>query len=169
MPEETLAIEITASDLWATGILLAGLGFFVLCVMLAFRLINKATATLNRVNRTLDKVDHEIGPILRNLNTTLDNVNGSLTQVEGELEKVGTITGNAAHISSNVANITSLVVSAVGSPLVKAAAFGFGLRTAVKKRNQGVDEDQVRRMVEASRQSKREAKRAVKARKRAAE
>ncbi|MCC3764301.1 DUF948 domain-containing protein [Glycomyces sp. TRM65418] len=165
MPEDTVAAGWTGS-VWELGVLLAGLGFFLLCVMLAFRLINKATATLKRVNSTLDKVDHEIGPILRNVNTTLDNVNGSLTQVEGELEKVGAITGNAAHISSNVANVTSLVVAAVGSPLVKAAAFGFGLRSAVKKRNQGVEEDQVRRMVEASRQSKRESKRAAKARKR---
>lgn len=167
MPEETVAAGWTGS-VWELGVLLAGLGFFLLCVMLAFRLINKATATLKRVNSTLDKVDHEIGPILRNVNTTLDNVNVSLGQVEQELEKVGAITGNAAHISSNVANVTSLVVSAVGSPLVKAAALGFGLRTAVKRRHQGVEEDQVRRMVEASRQTKREAKRAVKARKQAA-
>ncbi|THV38545.1 DUF948 domain-containing protein [Glycomyces buryatensis] len=167
MPEETLAADWTTGSLWEVGILLAGLGFFLLCVMLAFRLIAKATTTLNRVNSTLDKVDHEIGPLLRNLNVTVDNVNGSLGQVEGELEKVGTITGNAAHISSNVANITTLVTAAVGSPLVKAAAFGFGLRSAVKKRGQEVDEDQVRRMVEASKQTKRERKQAAKARKRA--
>ncbi|MQM26828.1 DUF948 domain-containing protein [Glycomyces sp. NEAU-7082] len=169
VPGETLAVEFTNVGLWEVALLIVAVAIFIVSLILAVGLLRKLTGTVNRVNRVLDKVDHEIGPILRNANATLDNVNASLVQVEGELEKVGSITTNAAHVSSNVANITSLVVSAVGSPLVKAAAFGFGLRTAVKKRNQGYDEDQVRRMVEASRQNKREAKRAAKAsRKRAA-
>ncbi len=167
MPEETLALEFETVSLWEIGVLFAGVGFFIFCVWITFRLIQKLGATINRVNRTLDKVDREVGPLLQNLNTTVTSVNTNLTQVEGELEKVGHITGNAAHVSSNVANITSLVTAAVGSPLVKVAALGFGLRSAVKRRNQEMDEDQVRRMVEASKQSKRERKAARKARKRA--
>ncbi|MCC3762675.1 hypothetical protein K3N28_06280 [Glycomyces sp. TRM65418] len=42
---------------------------------------------------------------------------------------------------------------------MKAAAFGFGLRAAVKKRNRDVDEQQVHRMIEASHQSKRRSRR----------
>lgn len=166
MPEETLALEFTTVGLWEVGVLLAGIGFFIFCVWIAFRLVQKLGGTVNRVNRLLDDVEQRTGPLLDNLNTTVTNVNSSLTQVEGELEKVGTITGNAAHISSNVANITTLVTAAVGSPLVKVAALGFGLRSAVKKRSQEVDEDEVRRMVEASKQTKRERKQARKARKR---
>ena len=167
MPGETLAVEFTSDDMWALGVLLIGVGFLVFCVLISVGLLRRLSGTVTRLNRTLDKVDREIGPLLQNLNTTVTNVNANLTQVEGELEKVGTITENAAHISSSAANITSLVGSAVSSPLVKVAAFGFGLRSAVKRRNQEVDEEQVRRMVEASRQSKRERKAARKNRKRA--
>jgi uncharacterized protein YoxC len=165
VPEETLALEL--KDGWDLFAALAGVGILILCVVLSFVLLSLRNKIVVKAGRTLDKVDREVGPLLQNLNTTVTNVNTNLTQVEGELEKVGHITGNAAHISSNVANITTMVTAAVGSPLVKLAALGFGLRTAVKRRSQEMDEDQVRRMVEASRQSKRERKAARKARRRA--
>ncbi len=163
MPEETLALEF--NDGWDLFAALTGIAILILCVVLSFVLISVRNKIVTRAGRTLDRVDREVGPLLRNLNTTVENVNESLVKVDGELEKVGSITGNAAHISSNVANITSLVTSAVGSPLVKAAAFGFGLRSAVKRRGQEADEEQVRRMVEASKQTKRERKQARKDRK----
>ncbi|MCH7231807.1 DUF948 domain-containing protein [Glycomyces sp. L485] len=154
------------NDGWDLFAALAGIGILILSVVLSFVLISLRNKIVVKAGATLDKVDREIGPLLHNVNTTVTSVNANLTQVEGELEKVGTITGNAAHISSNVANITSLVTAAVGSPLVKVASLGFGLRSAVKKRSQEVDEEQVRRMVEASKQTKRERKAARKARKR---
>ncbi|WP_460499002.1 DUF948 domain-containing protein [Glycomyces tarimensis] len=157
-------MEFTTVSLWEIGVLFAGVGFFIFCVWIAFRLVQRLGGTVNRLNRTLDKVDREIGPLLHNVNTTVTSVNTNLAQVEGELEKVGVITDNASHLTSNVANITSLVTAAVGSPLVKVAALGFGLRSAVKRRGQEVDEEQVRRMVEASKQNKRERKAAKKAR-----
>ncbi len=165
MPEETLALEF--NDGWDLFAALAGIGILILCVVLSYVLISLRNKIVVKAGRTLDKVDREAGPLLQNLNTTVTGVNTNLAQVEGELQKVGSITENAAHVSSNVANITTMVTAAVGSPLVKVAALGFGLRSAVKRRSQEVDEEQVRRMVEASRQNKRERKAARKARKRA--
>jgi predicted PurR-regulated permease PerM len=163
--EETLALELKdGGDLFAA---LAGIGILILCIALSFFLISLRNKIVVKAGRTLDRVDREVGPLLQNLNTTVTGVNTNLAQVEGELQKVGSITENAAHVSSNVANITTMVTAAVGSPLVKVAALGFGLRSAVKRRSQEVDEEQVRRMVEASRQNKRERKAARKARKRA--
>lgn len=164
MSEETLALEF--KDGWDLFAALTGIGILIVCVVLSYVLISLRNKIVVKAGRTLDKVDREVGPLLHNLNTTVTGVNTNLTQVEGELEKVGHITENAAHISSNAANITNLITSAVGSPLVKAAAYGFGLRSAVKRRGREMDEDQVRRMVEASKQSKRERKAARKARKR---
>ncbi len=164
MSEETLALEL--NDGWDLFAALTGVGILILCVVLSFVLISLRNKIVVKAGRTLDKVDREVGPLLQNLNTTVTSVNTNLTQVEGELEKVGHITDNAAHVSSNVANITTMVTAAIGSPLVKVAALGFGLRSAVKRRNQEADEEQVRRMVEASRQSKKERKQARKARKR---
>jgi uncharacterized protein YoxC len=162
--EETLAQGFNDVAVWEIALLIIAVPFAFLCIWLTVRVVNKLGGTINRVNRTLDDLELRTGPMLDNLNTTVDNVNATLKQVEGELEKVGGITNNAAHISSNVANITSLVASAVGSPLVKLAALGFGVRSAVKKRSQAVDEDQVRRMVEAAKQTRKERKRARKTR-----
>ncbi|WP_199033755.1 DUF948 domain-containing protein [Glycomyces salinus] len=164
MPEESLALEF--NDGWDLFAALTGVAILILCIVLSVVLISLRNKIVVKAGQTLDKVDREIGPLLQNLNTTVTNVNGSLVKVDGELEKVGSITGNAAHISSQVANITSLIAAAVGTPLVKAAAFGFGLRRAVKKRGQEVDEEQVRRMVEASKQTKKERKKARKTSKR---
>lgn len=154
------------NDGWDLFAALTGVAILILCIVLSVVLISLRNKIVVKAGQTLDKVDREIGPLLQNLNTTVTNVNGSLVKVDGELEKVGSITGNAAHISSQVANITSLIAAAVGTPLVKAAAFGFGLRRAVKKRGQEVDEEQVRRMVEASKQTKKERKKARKTSKR---
>ncbi|GAB3231696.1 hypothetical protein GCM10027447_26990 [Glycomyces halotolerans] len=164
MPEESLALEF--NDGWDIFAALAGVGILILCVVLSFVLISVRNKIVSKAGRTLDKVDREVGPLLQNLNTTVTNVNSSLVKVDGELVKVGSITDNAANVSSNVANLTTLVASAVASPLVKAAAFSFGLRKAVKKRGEDMDEQQVRRMVEASKQNRKERKQARKARKR---
>ena len=164
MQEETLALEF--NDGWDLFAALTGVAILILCVFLSVVLISLRNKIVVKAGRTLDKVDREIGPLLQNLNTTVTNVNSSLVKVDGELDKVGSITGNAAQISSQVANITSLIAAAVGSPLVKAAALGFGLRRAVKKRGQAMDEEEVRRMVEASKQTRKERKQARKASKR---
>ena len=47
------------------------------------------------------------------------------------------ITGNAANVSSNVAALTSVVAATLGSPLIKFAAFSYGVRTAARKKREG--------------------------------
>jgi hypothetical protein len=57
--------------------------------------------------------------------------------VNSNLERVDGITGNAANVSENVAALTSVVAATLGSPLIKVAAFSYGVRSAAKKRREG--------------------------------
>ena len=62
--------------------------------------------------------------------TTVAHVNSNLERVDG-------IADNAANVSSNVAALTSVVAATLGSPLIKVAAFSYGVRSAAKKTPRG--------------------------------
>ena len=57
------------------------------------------------------------------MHTSLDGVNL-------QLAKVDTITGHAQNVTANVANLVTVVSAAAANPLVKVAAFGYGVRKA---------------------------------------
>jgi len=79
-----------------------------------------------------------------------------MTLEEAQLAKVDTITDNATTVTTNAAALMSLFSATAGGPLVKAAAFSYGVRRALG--------DQQRKDV--SRRVKEEMKAERKARKR---
>jgi hypothetical protein len=95
---------------------------------------------LTSVNGTIDNVNVALGQ----MHTTLDGVNLQLTRVD-------TITDNVAHVSSNVANLSTVVSAAAANPLVKVAAFGYGVRKAAANRRRDADEAEVRAQVKQRR------------------
>lgn len=66
--------------------------------------------------------DHTI-PILDEAATTISSTNDQLV-------KVDTITTAAAELSENVSALTALYAATLGRPLVKVAAFSYGVRRA---------------------------------------
>ncbi len=122
-----------------------------------------------RLGRTVDAATHAINdlaerttPLLVNVNTTVDNVNSALTQVQTsldgvnlQLERLDTITGHAQTVTANVANLATIVTAAASNPLVKVAAFGYGVRKAAAARRQADEEKQVRTELKARRKSAR--------------
>src|SRR5690625_4640996 len=56
----------------------------------------------------------------------------ALTNVQ--LEKVDTITTHAADVTENVSALTALFSATIGSPVVKIAAFTYGVRQAFSRR-----------------------------------
>ena len=136
---------------WA-GVIAAG-AFVLLVILLAFPLL-KMGRTLDEATLTIRQAREQSGPILTQATTTV-------TQVNASLERVDEITGNAANVSSNVAALTSVAAATLGSPLIKVAAFSYGVRSAVRKKREGEV------LAEASRRDK-EARRARRAARRAA-
>jgi hypothetical protein len=65
--------------------------------------------------------------LLAEAQTTVANVNNQLETVDGITKGVSSMTANAAAL-------TSIVSATVGSPLIKVAAFSYGVRSSVRKR-----------------------------------
>lgn len=109
--------------------LIAAIAVALLVLLLAIPLL-KLGRTLDEATMTLRQTREQTAPILMQATTTVTHVNSNL-------EKVDEITVNAANVSSNVAALTSVAAATLGSPLIKMAAFSYGVRSAVKKKREG--------------------------------
>ena len=109
--------------------LIAAIAVALLVLLLAVPLL-KLGRTLDEATLTIRQAREQTGPILTQATTTVTHVNSNL-------EKVDEITVNAASVSSNVAALTSVAAATRGSPLIKVAAFSYGVRSAVKKKREG--------------------------------
>ena len=110
--------------------LIAALALVLLVVLLAVPIL-KLGRTLDEATLTIRQAREQAVPILGQASTTVAHVNSNL-------ERVDDITGNAANVSSNVAALTSVAAATIGSPLIKVAAFSYGVRTAAKKKREGL-------------------------------
>lgn len=106
--------------------LVAAGGFVLLVILLAIPLI-KLGRTLDEASTTLRRARENSDPLFTGANTTLDHVNTQLQRVDG-------ITANARAVSSNVSALTSLFTATLGGPLVKTAAFSYGVSKALKSK-----------------------------------
>lgn len=111
--------------------LIAAGAFVVLVLLLAVPLL-KLGRTLDEATIAIRKAHEGSAPLLDNAQTTLHQVNTQLERVDG-------ITSGARTVTSNVAVLTSLFTATMGGPLVRAAAFSYGLNKAVKARREGKD------------------------------
>ena len=134
------------------GLIAAG-AFVLLVVLIAIPLL-KLGRTLDETTLTIRQVREQSAPILTQANTTVTHVNSNL-------ERVDDITGNAANVSSNVAALSSVVAATLGSPLIKVAAFSYGVRTATKKKREGAALAEAAQRDKDGRRARRAARRAA--------
>ncbi|HEY2272418.1 MAG TPA: DUF948 domain-containing protein [Jatrophihabitantaceae bacterium] len=102
-------------------------GAFVLLVLLLAVPLLKLGRTLDEATLAIRKTHDGIGPIL-------DDAQGTLVQINAELAQVESIAKNVNSMTTNVAALTSVVSSTLGSPLIKVAAFSYGVRKTVQDR-----------------------------------
>ena len=133
--------------------LIAALALVLLVLLLAVPLL-KLGRTLDETTLTIRQVREQSQPILSQASTTVNHVNANL-------ERVDDITGNAANVSSNVAALTSVFAATLGSPLIKVAAFSYGVRSATKKRREGAALADAARRDKEERRASRDARRAA--------
>jgi len=102
--------------------LIAAIAFVLLVGVLAVPLV-KLGRVLDEARASIKEVtDHSV-PILDEAATTVATTNSQLV-------KVDTITTSAAQVSENVSALTGLYAATFGAPLVKVAAFTYGVRQA---------------------------------------
>jgi uncharacterized protein YoxC len=83
----------------------------------------------------------------------LGEVTTSVVHVNAELTRVDTITSNVQDISSNVSGLTSIFAATLGSPLIKVAAFSYGVRSTMSKRREADVRKRVKAQIKADRKS----------------
>ena len=110
----------------AIAALIAAIAFVLLVVLLAVPLL-KLGRTLDEATLAIRKTHEGAGPLLTDAQGTLAQVNAQLDQIEGIAKNVNSMT-------TNTAALTSIVSATFGSPLIKAAAFSYAVRSTVRKR-----------------------------------
>ena len=141
--------------------LIAAAAFLLLVGVLSIPIL-RLRHTVDAATHAINDLNDRTGPLLGNVNTTVENVNLALTQVHTSLDgvnlqlaRVDTITEHAAHVSANVANLSTVVSAAAANPLVKVAAFGYGVRKAAANRRREADESAVREELKRRRKARR--------------
>ncbi len=107
------------------GVIAAG-AFVLLVLLLAIPLL-KLGRTLDEATLAIRKTHEGTTPLLASARQTVTAVNSQLGQVEGIAKDVNSMTTNAAAL-------TSVISSTLGSPLIKLAAFSYGVRRTVAQR-----------------------------------
>jgi uncharacterized protein YoxC len=106
--------------------LIAAIAFVLLVLLLAVPLL-KLGRTLDEATLAVRKTHDGVGPILADAQQTVEAINVQLEHVEGIAKNVNSMT-------TNVAAMTAIVSSTLGSPMIKAAAFTYGVRKTVADR-----------------------------------
>ena len=132
--------------------LVAAVAFVLLVLLLAVPIL-KLGRTLDEATLAIRKAHEGAQPLLANATTTVDQVNKELQRVEG-------ITQNAQAVSSNAAALTSLFATTLGGPVVKVAAFSYGVRRAAQNRRRAEAETAAKAAAKAERRARRAARRA---------
>lgn len=109
--------------------LIAAIVFAVLVGILAVPLL-KLGKVLDEARVTIRKLSDETTPLIGEITTTV-------SQTNHQLERVDTITTNAAQVATNVSALTALFAATLGSPVIRVAAFTYGVRNAVTGRRTG--------------------------------
>lgn len=144
--------------------LVAAAAFLLLVGVLAVPIF-KLRRTVDAATAVLTDLGDHTGPLLQSVNATVDNVNTALGQthvtldgVNAQLARVDTITGHAQHVTTTAANLATIVGAAAANPLVKVAAFGYGVRKAHAMRRHAETEREVRSRMKGARGGRRSAR-----------
>ncbi|MQY09790.1 DUF948 domain-containing protein [Actinomadura macrotermitis] len=95
----------------------------VLVSFLAFTLLRLARL-LDEAGKVVHDLGEQAGPLLEDMNRTMRRANEQLGRTD-------VITKQVAGVTQNVSAVTTVMTSVVGGPLVKAAAFSYGVRKAL--------------------------------------
>jgi uncharacterized protein YoxC len=129
----------------AIAALIAAIAFVLLVLLLAVPLL-KLGRMLDEATLAVRESHDGVTPLLTDAHDTIEAINAQLVHVEGIAKNVNSMT-------TNVAALTAVVSSTLGSPMIKAAAFTYGVRKTVSDRR---DADAVRTARRKRRTDKRE-------------
>ncbi|AJE86812.1 MULTISPECIES: DUF948 domain-containing protein [Streptomyces] len=137
------------------GILVA-VFWAILVSFLAVALVRLAQ-TLKATTRLVTEVTEQAVPLLADAST-------AVRSAQTQIDRVDAIASDVQEVTSNANALSTTVASTFGGPLVKVAAFGYGVRRALGRKGPGAEPPApaasviVGRTVPASRRARREAR-----------
>ncbi|WP_234341186.1 DUF948 domain-containing protein [Streptomyces sp. NRRL S-1813] len=109
------------------GILVAV--FWAILVSFLALVLVRLAQTLKATTKMVAEVSERAVPLLADASATVRSAHTQLARVDAIASDVQEVTANASALSSTVS-------SAFGGPLVKMAAFGYGVRRAIGKKGE---------------------------------
>lgn len=110
----------------------------LIAAIAAVALVAFSAVPLLKLGRVLEEtrlavrdLGHNAVPILVELKGTVAATNDELGKLSVVTEDVAKVTANATVVTENAAQLSTIFSSTLGGPLIKTAAFTYGLRQAV--------------------------------------
>ncbi|MBG0741598.1 DUF948 domain-containing protein [Paeniglutamicibacter antarcticus] len=107
------------------GLIAAGV-FAVLVAILAVPVF--------KLGRVFDEVRRTISTLSEGTTPLIDEVTATVSTTNAQLQKVDGISTNVSDATANISALSSLLAATVGSPVIKVAAFSYGVRSALAGR-----------------------------------
>ena len=117
-------------DLGDIAGLIAAIAFVVLVALTAVPLL-KMGRVLEETRLAIRDLGHGTVPILHELRGTVSATNNEIEKLSFVTEDVTKVSTHATVVSENAAKLATLFSATLGGPLVKTAAFTYGVRQAV--------------------------------------
>ena len=122
--------------------------FFAIGVIFLCFVLLRLAEVLREASKLVTGITQETVPLLGEITATVLTTNQ-------QLAKVDTITDNVSNISTNASALASTFSATVGGPMIKAAAFSYGVRSALANRRHDSVEKRVKAELKAERRAKK--------------
>ncbi len=120
--------------------------FFAIGVVFVCFVLLRLAGVLKEAGNLVAGIADQTVPLLGEVTNTVVTANQQLGRVD-------TITENVANVSGNASALVSTFSATVGGPMIKAAAFSYGVRSALAARRKDEVEKRVRAELKAERRS----------------
>ncbi|SDT46496.1 DUF948 domain-containing protein [Microlunatus soli] len=111
--------------------LIAAIAFAILVILFAVPLL-KLGRVLEEVRLAVRDIGHESVPVLTEVQGTVRATNEELAKLSVVTEDLARVSQHATVVSENAANMATLFSATLGGPMVKTAAFTYGIRKAIR-------------------------------------
>lgn len=111
--------------------LIAAIAFAILVILFAIPLL-KLGRVLEEVRLAVRDIGHESVPILTEMQGTVRATNEELARLSVVTTDLAKVSQHATVVSENAANMATLFSATLGGPMVKTAAFTYGIRKAIR-------------------------------------
>jgi uncharacterized protein YoxC len=110
--------------------------------------IVKLGSVIEEARKLVAGVTDETVPLLTEVRTSVVHVNT-------ELERVDAITANVQTVTTNVSALTGVFAATLGSPVIKVAAFSYGVRRALGERNEADVRKRVKQQMKVEKKARK--------------